>query len=815
MRPAAMILFLAACGQPGAPAAREDAQPASSAKVDSSTTWVGQGSDTNEWYGGAVAIADLNGDGYGDTVVGAPDYDVGQTSEGRILVYMGSAAGPDAVASLDWESDQSYAALGSSVAGAGDVDLDGYDDLVVGARSSSSGSTAGRAWLLYGGVSGVSDTNADYVGPTTDKDAYFGAAVDGAGDVNGDGYADIIAGAYGYDVSSSNEGAAYVYAGTITGLSTDPLWTLEGSESGANLGYAVAGLGDLNNDGYDDILVGAPNADGIGTNSGQVYLYLGTSTGPATTATWTGDGEAAGDGFGQSIAALGDLNGDGYADFAVGAPDYDVSTSGAEGAVYIYLGNSSGSPTLSQRLDGATADASFGSSVSGGQDFDGDGYTDLLIGSPSYDDGYTLQGAAFAHYGTISGFSSAAYWSTTPTHTYAYGGASVAMGDVDADGLADALVGVPGANVSSSGHEGEAWYFLGISADADGDGYQDLIFGGTDCDDEDPTSYPGATELCDGVDNDCSGALPADETDDDEDGYVECTIDSGGWLAGDSVVGGDDCDDGDGDVNPAGVERCNDTDDDCDGAIDEDAVDQSSWYSDSDGDGYGDEEASALKACDDPGDGYSSSRNDCDDGDASVHPNADEVCHDNVDNDCDGDVDDSSAVDATTWYYDGDGDGYGQDSDDRTACDQPDGFEAQGGDCDDESPEVHPGADEVCDDLDNDCNGAVDDDPVDAETYFNDHDGDGYGSGDGTRFCEDPGEGWATNDGDCDERDPAIHPDAVEEDDYDGLDQDCDDAIEQVYVTGGSPWGCSTAAAPLRLGWILLLMAPLARRRQA
>ena len=164
--------------------------------------------------------------------------------------------------------------------------------------------------------------------------------------------------------------------------------------------------------------------------------------------------------------------------------------------------------------------------------------------------------------------------------------------------------------------------------DADSDGFRGCE---GDCDDASDTTYEGAEELCDGLDNDCSGAPLDEEADDDGDGWVECQVD-GSWY-GNPIDGGEDCDDEDASENPAADEVCDGDDDDCDGDVDEDdAIDVSTWYADSDGDTYGDALVSQV-ACDQPNN-YVSDSSDCDDGDGDINPAAAEVC-DGVDNDCD------------------------------------------------------------------------------------------------------------------------------------------------------------------------------------
>ncbi|MDP6935761.1 MAG: putative metal-binding motif-containing protein, partial [Myxococcota bacterium] len=166
-------------------------------------------------------------------------------------------------------------------------------------------------------------------------------------------------------------------------------------------------------------------------------------------------------------------------------------------------------------------------------------------------------------------------------------------------------------------------------------------------------------------------------------------------LDGDGDPDATDCDDAQASVHPGADELCDELDNDCDGEVDEGVLD--TFYQDADGDGFGDESMEA-EGCENPS-GYVASSSDCNDGDASAHPGSVEVC-DGVDNDCDGEVDEDVSE---TWYLDADGDGYGDPGFAWTACEAPSGTVVDDTDCDDLDAGVHPGADEVCDEVDNDC----------------------------------------------------------------------------------------------------------------
>ena len=375
------------------------------------------------------------------------------------------------------------------------------------------------------------------------------------------------------------------------------------------------------------------------------------------------------------------------------------------------------------------------------------------------------------------------------------------------------------------------WYL-----DSDEDGYGDALFStldceqpdgyeasDDDCDDSDAAINPGADEICDDVDNNCDSIVDDDAVDrttwyedNDGDGWGSSPSILSCEMPDDTVTITGDCDDTPltgADINPDADEICDGVDNNCDEVIDDDAIDQSTWYADSDEDGYGDA-AETIVACDAPGgytdddsdcdddeaalnqddadgDGYSTCDEDCDDSPDSggdANPGATEVC-DGLDNDCDGDAD-SGAVDVETWYGDADEDGWASESDVTEACDQPEGYMAVPAsavyDCDDSDGAIHPEADEVCDEEDNDCDSDVDEDAIDAVVYYIDADGDGWGTDDYSLESCDPLKGLADQLGDCDDTDGAVNPDAVEVCD-DGIDNDCD-------AVGCSPEGTVTAA---------------------
>jgi cysteine-rich repeat protein len=333
-----------------------------------------------------------------------------------------------------------------------------------------------------------------------------------------------------------------------------------------------------------------------------------------------------------------------------------------------------------------------------------------------------------------------------------------------------------------------------LDTDSDDDGYGDA----SDCDPIDDAINPDATELCDGVDNDCDGVVDEDDAadastwylDSDGDGFgdpdatTQACSEPSGYVA---VTGTDDtdCDDGDSSVSPDGTELCDGVDNDCDGIVDEDdAADASTWYADMDGDGFG-RSSIWTTACTAPS-GYVADSSDCDDGDGAVSPDATELC-DGVDNDCDGTVDEDDAADASTWYVDGDGDGFGSSAMTEIACDEPSGYVADATDCDDLDGDVNPDAIELCNGVDDDCDGTVDeDDAADASTWYLDSDGDGFGDASTSEVSCTAPSGYVADATDCDDDDGVQYPGA---DEYcNGEDDDCDGTVDEDAAVDASTW---------------------------
>jgi hypothetical protein len=216
----------------------------------------------------------------------------------------------------------------------------------------------------------------------------------------------------------------------------------------------------------------------------------------------------------------------------------------------------------------------------------------------------------------------------------------------------------------------------------------------------------------------------------------------------------------------------------------------SAWYADTDEDGYGDPGSSDV-ACDAPS-GFVDDATDCDDSDADISPEGVEVC-DEADNDCDGTTDEDDATDAATWYADTDSDGYGDASSTTRSCEEPSGYVSDDSDCDDTDADVSPEGVEVCDEVDNDCDGGADDDDPegasDASTWYADTDSDGYGDATDTTACDEPS-GYTDNDDDCDDTDGDVNPAATEV--CDEVDNDCDGTTDPDTSADAATWYADT-----------------------
>lgn len=345
-----------------------------------------EGESSQDAAGTSVAGAgDVNGDGFADLIVGAPsNRDSGVEAGAAYLVLGSTSLSSTALGGLQLSGEAEGDDAGVSVAGVGDVDGDGYDDVLVGAQYA--GGDVGVAYLILGsespGALDLSSADARFSGETAGD--WAGRSVAGAGDVDGDGLSDMLVGAYGAD----DAGSACLFLGA-TAPQSSSMSSADAcfpGDAGDSAGFSVAGAGDVNADGYADVLVGAyGNGDG-GASAGAAFVVLGSGT-PTSRALASADGAytgQAGEHAGYSVAGAGDVDGDGFDDVLIGA-EHNSSVGSNAGAAYLVLGSgsllSASLADVGAQFTGEAAGDSAGFSVAGAGDIDGDGYADILVGA--------------------------------------------------------------------------------------------------------------------------------------------------------------------------------------------------------------------------------------------------------------------------------------------------------------------------------------------------------------------------------------------------------------------------------------------------
>ncbi|MEQ1564318.1 MAG: MopE-related protein [Myxococcota bacterium] len=707
----------------------------------------------------------------------------------------------ESVITLNGPAPQIGPYFGQSVAGVGDVNGDGYDDVVVGEPRRDA--DAGAAYLYLGSATGLDPGGAiDLVSTNPLAGAQFGFEVAG-GDLNGDGHSDVVVAAPTEDLPPYlSSGAFYVFPGSPTGVGGGIRAIPEGTgtdhtEPQPQFGAELC-VGDLDGDGFDDLVVAAPFADGdLVDNVGQLYVYYGSPSGiGGRISALAPEATVEGSNYGRDLACRDDIDGDAIPDVVVSAP--------YEGRGTVFVHASSWPDDALENVDtGTTAFALSTGDIDGDDvteltvlwwgsaitwfdryfdfdatgavtveragladakkavvvgDVDADGYDDVLVGDSEHDSPATNTGSAGVYWGGPFGVDASLNEALTrplPEEEESFGNRVAAAGDVNGDGYADLLVTAANPSVVS-----RVYLYLGGCDDPDGDSVC-----GRDCAPDDPVTFPGSAELDDPL---------ACTRDADADGY-------GDAVAGLGYTPGTDCDDGDPTVYPGADEVPGD-------GVDQDCDDADTCWLDADGDEVhgGGTIASADLDCLDPAEVPADGpAGDCDDSDADVFPGAPEPC-DGVDSNCADGTDDEPT---TTVYEDVDGDGFGDPDAPGQACGPGDGWVADATDCDDLDDDVFPGGVQLCDGRDGDCDGSTDGDGP-ADLWYADLDEDGAGDPATETFTACPPTGWVRAGDDCDDADPGRSPTTPELAD-DGVDQDCDGKDEGVHA--GS---CSCAGSP-------------------
>ncbi len=372
---------------------------------------------------------------------------------------------PSTTAGWSIEGNQKSASLGFSWSPAGDVNDDGFADIVIGIyKYDTSVADAGRVIAFYGSPTGFNADNPDWSVTGNNTADYLGVSVSGAGDVNDDGFDDVLVGPSGFDsTTNTNAGAAFLYYGSETGLETSPAWTATGSQVNEYFGYNLVGIGDVRDDDCVDIAVGAHGYDGGEVDEGKVYVFFGGAGGLSLTADWSAESNQANAQFGRYLNGIGDINMDGYDDLLVASPMYDTGEFPTDGgAVFAWYGSEDGlgffgNPTNADwHAASDQANIGFGSALGTPGDVNGDGFDDVVIGSTGYDYTEFDDGVVFLWYGSEFGInggengqpSNVDWVASSRSWGHAYGSMAVTPADINADGFADIVIGctlgVPG-----------------------------------------------------------------------------------------------------------------------------------------------------------------------------------------------------------------------------------------------------------------------------------------------------------------------------------------------------------------------------------
>ncbi|MDX2416195.1 MAG: integrin alpha [Xanthomonadales bacterium] len=420
--------------------------PLNLSALDGSNGFVINGSSTYDYSGKSVSAAgDINGDGIDDLIIGAPgSSSLNEAYSGASYVVFGSDqpwAGSLDLSSLDGSNGfiingaAEYDESGSSVSAAGDINGDGFDDLIIGAPYATIGvSYAGAGYVVFGSdqpwassvnLSALNGSNGFVINGVGEGDG-LGGSVSSAGDINADGFDDLIIGAIFAGVTGAYAGASYVVFGSdqglpnplnLSGLDGSDGFVINGVSNDDQAGTSVSTAGDINADGIDDLIVGASRADPNGANSGASYVVFGSDQPWSSSLNLSAlngsngfviNGLSANDESGLSVSTAGDINFDGMDDLIIGAPLAN-SNGVSSGASYVVFGSDQAwvsSFDLSGLngsngfvINGALAGDNSGASVSAAGDINGDGFDDLITGAPLADPNGNYSGASYVVYG--------------------------------------------------------------------------------------------------------------------------------------------------------------------------------------------------------------------------------------------------------------------------------------------------------------------------------------------------------------------------------------------------------------------------------
>jgi hypothetical protein len=420
------------------------------------------GSVPEAFFGARVAEAgDVNGDGFDDVVIGSPDFTGDRLEQGRVELFLGSPHGLAPRPAWEARGVDTGEHLGDHVRLVGDLDGDGRRDLLVNSVLVLSPEGAPvRALKAYRAVGAAFDTLPFRILYGPQAGAWYGSDFVDPGDVNGDGFGDLLIGCSTCLERHEAEGRVELFLGSPKGIGERPAWIRYGGMPGVRLGWRLARTGDLDGDGYDDLLFGMAHWNGRQPRQGRALLYRGGPHGPGPEPSGWVDGTQPGGGLGWNVGGGGDVDGDGHPDLLI----HEHSYSGrgvAEGRVLLFSGADT---TLRPRREwkGFGANARIGFTLLTLQgDFDGDGRSDVAFASSTYlrsDESGSIGIAEVALSGGRRPFD--LVWRSTgqdPNHLFAYRGE---VADVNGDGRDDLLIAEPGWR-SGAGQVGRVRVFFG------------------------------------------------------------------------------------------------------------------------------------------------------------------------------------------------------------------------------------------------------------------------------------------------------------------------------------------------------------------
>ncbi|HRE40236.1 MAG TPA: FG-GAP-like repeat-containing protein [Ignavibacteria bacterium] len=447
------------------------------------------GNNPSGRFGFSIATGDFNGDGFSDFLASAPTHSSIGSNRGRVYLYLGGE-NYDFVPDLIIDGYANEDQFGICIANTGDVNGDGFPDFLIGANlNDSNGINSGRAYLYFGGSVLNNTPDVIFTGEATGDN--FGFSLSSAGDVNGDGYADVIIGANLNDATFINAGRVYLYYGG-PGMNNVADLVFSGFNADDEFGFSISSTGDYNGDGFNDIIIGSPMNDDAGNNAGAAYVYYEGSTmnNEADRVIYSGTDD---DRLGSAVSDAGDFNGDGYGDFIVGIPRADNNMSNS-GIALLYLGGSNPSLYSAATFYGTQTNSFFGSFLKNAGDFNGDGYSDVIISSLNY---FASTGRSIIYFGSEIVNNTADVIANGSFYDEYLGKGLAGTVDLDGDGNSEILIGANGFNDFTGrvyiykqkmtgndlsdetffGQQSNSYFGTEVSVEGDinGDGYNDIV----------------------------------------------------------------------------------------------------------------------------------------------------------------------------------------------------------------------------------------------------------------------------------------------------------------------------------------------------